>query len=173
MSVQEKLAELGFEWKSVADRHSQFTLSSAVRLGQTVFVSGQIPIQEDGTIIQGCVGQLSSPPASSWGLSASQRKIIAAQAERAAAAAGLCAVWSLYAAATVLESPNDITGVANMMVFVRSTPDFDDPSTVAEGASKLLRDVLGEDAVGARTAIGVSALPKNALVEISVTFIVR
>jgi enamine deaminase RidA (YjgF/YER057c/UK114 family) len=170
--VVEKLADLGYRWRTVVDRHPQFTLRSAVRAGAFVYVSGQIPVQEDGTVVQGQVGNVGAP-ASSWGLSSSQQAIIAGQAKAAAAAARLCAVASLYAAATAVDSPEDIVGVANMFVFVRSTPYFNDPSTVAEGASHLFRQVLGEEGVGARTAIGVSALPHDGVVEITVTFLVK
>lgn len=50
--------------------------------------------------------------------------------------------------------------------FVRATPDFTDSPKVMDGASELLRDIFGEDLVPARSAVGVSALPGGASVEL-------
>ena len=56
--------------------------------------------------------------------------------------------------------------IAQMLVFVASTPDFGGQSTVADAASELLVEVLGENGRHARTAIGVASLPRNSPVEI-------
>jgi len=53
-----------------------------------------------------------------------------------------------------------------MLVFVASTPDFGLQSRVAEAASELLIEVLGENGGHARTAIGVAGLPRVSPVEI-------
>lgn len=50
--------------------------------------------------------------------------------------------------------------------FVRATPEFTGPPAVIDGASELLRDIFGEALLPARSAIGVSALPGGASVEV-------
>ena len=60
----------------------------------------------------------------------------------------------------------DRVRLVQMLVFVASTPEFGQQSTVADAASELLVEVLGENGRHARTAIGVASLPRGALVEI-------
>ncbi len=55
--------------------------------------------------------------------------------------------------------------------FVNSTPDFKDHPAVINGFSELMRDVFGADnGVGARSAMGVAALPGGWAVEIEAIF---
>jgi enamine deaminase RidA (YjgF/YER057c/UK114 family) len=60
----------------------------------------------------------------------------------------------------------DQVRIVQMLVFVASPPDFGLQSKVADAASDLLIDVLGENGRHARTAIGVAGLPLNTPVEI-------
>lgn len=50
--------------------------------------------------------------------------------------------------------------------YVRAIPGFDKTPAVVDGASELLVEIFGKDLLSARTAIGVSALPGGASVEI-------
>jgi enamine deaminase RidA (YjgF/YER057c/UK114 family) len=50
--------------------------------------------------------------------------------------------------------------------YVRATPEFTGPPAVMDGASELLRDLFGAELLPVRTAIGVSALPGGASVEL-------
>lgn len=151
MSLVEALEKCGFKWVQMPRRHPQRPILNAQRVGSLVFVSGQVPI-EDGKVLTGKV---------------SQENI--AEAQRAAM---LCAVWSLFAAGSVVD-PESIIGVATMQVYVNVADGFNDTSTVADGASDMLRQLLGEAGEHSRTAIGVAALPLDALVEITLTFTVR
>jgi enamine deaminase RidA (YjgF/YER057c/UK114 family) len=60
----------------------------------------------------------------------------------------------------------DRVRIVQMLVFVASTPEFGEQSKVADAASELLVEVLGENGRHARTAIGVAGLPRNSPVEI-------
>jgi enamine deaminase RidA (YjgF/YER057c/UK114 family) len=60
----------------------------------------------------------------------------------------------------------DQVRMVQMLVFVASTPEFGVQSDVADAASQLLIDVLGENGRHARTAIGVAGSPRNSPVEI-------
>lgn len=62
--------------------------------------------------------------------------------------------------------------VAQLMVFVASTPTFIEQHIVANGASDLLVDIFGAAGQHPRTAIAVPCLPLDAPVEIQVIFLV-
>jgi len=49
---------------------------------------------------------------------------------------------------------------------VNSTPNFTESHVVANGASELFLEILGERGAHARTAIGVAQIPFGACVEI-------
>lgn len=75
---------------------------------------------------------------------------------------------ALNALAVAAEALGDLDRVrmVQMLVFVASTPDLGLQSRVADAASDLLLEVLGENGRHARTAIGVAGLPANSPVEI-------
>ena len=59
--------------------------------------------------------------------------------------------------------------VRKRTVYVASAPGFTDHPAVANGASDLLVDVLGEAGRHARAAVGMASLPLGASVEVAVT----
>lgn len=84
----------------------------------------------------------------------------------ARAAAMLAATNALAAVRSVL--PPDAVGMRclHMTVYVACTSDFTAASAVADGASAAITAELGADALPARSAIGVCALPSGAPVEV-------
>lgn len=81
-------------------------------------------------------------------------------------AARLCAINIL---AQIKAATGDLEKIARLVkitVFVASTPDFTEQHLVANGASDLLAEALGESGKHARSAVGVAVLPLNAPVEI-------
>ena len=73
-----------------------------------------------------------------------------------------------------LGSLDQVDRILRLGVYVQCAADFTQHSEVADGASDLLCQVLG-DAVGAhaRTSVGVYQLPKNATVELELSAAVR
>ena len=68
----------------------------------------------------------------------------------------------------VLDSLDAIRQVVQLSGFVASAPGFTQQPQVVNGASELLRDVLGEErGVGTRLAVGVAELPAGAPVEVA------
>lgn len=55
-------------------------------------------------------------------------------------------------------------------VFIATARDFSDHVTVADAASELLRDILGEDKMPARLVFGVESLPLGVPVELEAIF---
>jgi enamine deaminase RidA (YjgF/YER057c/UK114 family) len=66
-----------------------------------------------------------------------------------------------------------VTHVVRLGVYVAATADFTDHASVADGASELLRDVLGKETVSSRIVIGVASLPLGSPVELEVILEVR
>lgn len=66
-----------------------------------------------------------------------------------------------------------LRGCMRLVCYAAVTADFKEIPQIANGASDLLAEVLGERGVCARTAIGVAQLPLDAPVEIETTFLVR
>ena len=57
-----------------------------------------------------------------------------------------------------------------MIGYVNSDPDFTEQHLVINGASELLREVLGDDGIGVRTAIRMGALPLGSSTEVDIIF---
>lgn len=125
---------------------------SVVIDGTTAYVSGSVPF--DGN-------QLTSK-----GKVPSQVSL-----EDAQKAAALCAANELRFLRAAIGSLDRVERVLKLTGFVNSDTDFTDQHLVINGASQLLKDVLGDDhGVGARSAIGMAQLPLGSSVEVEMIF---
>lgn len=62
---------------------------------------------------------------------------------------------------------NHVKSFVKIIAFVSSSPDFYDQPAVADGATKILEDIFGEEVgLPARSAIAANVLPGNIAVEI-------
>jgi enamine deaminase RidA (YjgF/YER057c/UK114 family) len=93
--------------------------------------------------------------------------------DEAKAAARQCVVNALAAVRTVEPDLGRIAGVVRVGVFVNSDPTFTEQPKVANGASEFLIELLGDAGKHARAAVGVSALPLDAAVEVEFVFELR
>ncbi|WP_234331902.1 RidA family protein [Streptomyces sp. NRRL S-455] len=116
------------------------------KVGSSIYISGQLPYKDGRLLGQGTVG---------LDVELETAKELARHAALNCLAAAVQAVGDL-----------DRVRIVQMLVFVASTPDFGEQSSVASAASDLLIEVLGENGRHARTAIGVAGLPLNSPVEI-------
>jgi enamine deaminase RidA (YjgF/YER057c/UK114 family) len=147
MTVEERLAELGLEIPEVAKPVAAYI--PALRSGNHVFTSGQLPMRSGRLITTGKVGGEVS-------------------VDEAVECAKQCALNAL--AAIRAEVPLDqVTRIVKLVVFVASTPDFTGQPGVANGASELVGEVFGDAGRHVRSAVGVTALPLDAPVEIEMT----
>lgn len=88
-----------------------------------------------------------------------------------ARAAELAALGLLAQLGNALDDDlSKLVRIVRLGVFVAASPDFQRQGVVANGASNLLVNVLGEKGRHARTAIGVSSLPSGVAVEIDAIF---
>jgi enamine deaminase RidA (YjgF/YER057c/UK114 family) len=129
----------------------------AMRHGDLIIVSGQIPTVDGQVIATGLVGDAEGEH----------------DLEAAAALARHCALNVLAAAASVAGGLDGIASVLRVGVFVASGEGFSQQHLVANGASELFGAVFGPDSVHARAAVGVARLPRNAPVEVEAMFTAR
>ena len=149
---RERLAELGLELPPVVPPVASYV--PAVRSGDLVFTSGQLPVQGGELGAVGKVGAQVTP-------------------ERAQELARVCALNAL-AAVDALVGLDSVEQIVKVVGFVASMPDFTGQPAVVNGASELLGDVFpGEAGQHARSAVGVAALPLDAPVEVEVVVRVR
>ncbi len=144
MSVFDRLDELGLTLPPVASPVAAYV--PAVRSGQLIYTSGQLPIVEGQLLQIGKVGAEVTPE---------QAKNLARQ----------CALNAL-AAVNGLVGLENVKGIIKVVGFVASAENFTGQPAVINGASELLVAVFGKAGEHARTAVGVAELPLNAPVEV-------
>lgn len=147
MSAAAKLTDLGLELPQTAAPIGSY--QPAVRHGELIYTSGQLPLAQGGLVATGKVGA----------------EVTVDLAADAAKIAGLNAI---AAVAQLAGGIDKIAGIVKVVVFVASAPDFTAQPTVANGASDLFAAVFGSDGVHARSAVGVAALPLDAPVEVEI-----
>jgi len=148
--VAKRLAELGLELPVPAAAVANYV--PWVIAGSLVFVSGQLPMAGGKPT---CTGRLGDGP----GIDDGYR------------AARLCALNLLAQAAAAAGGDLDrIRRVVRLTAYVASAPGFTDQPKVANGASDLMVEVLGDAGRHARVAVGAAALPLDAAVEIEAIF---
>lgn len=141
----ERLAALGLSLPQVAKPVAAYV--PAVRTGNYVYTSGQLPLVDGKLQATGKVGESVSP-------------------EDAAGLARVCALNALAAAAEAAGGLDAIARVVKVTGFVASAPTFTGQAQVINGASEFLIEVLGESGRHARSAVGMAVLPLDAPVEV-------
>lgn len=144
MSWRARLSELGIELPAVVAPLASYV--PAVRTGNLVYTSGQLPMQAGELPQIGKVGAEVTP-------------------EQGHALARICALNAL-AAVDALVGLDAVARVVKVVGFVASAPNFNGQPGVVNGASELLGEVFGDAGTHARSAVGVSELPLNAPVEV-------
>ena len=89
--------------------------------------------------------------------------------EEGYAAARACALTQLAVLRQHLGSLDAVKTIVSVNGYVNAVPGFPDSPRVINGASDLFVELFGEAGRHVRAAIGVSALPRNALVELQMT----
>ena len=151
MSMAERLAELGLVLPEPAAPIAAYV--PAVEVGGMLHISGQLPFR-DGQVMTSVLET-------------------DADIEYGNHAARACAIMLLAQMARALGSLDRVERVVKLGVFVASSPEFTQQPKVANGASELMEAVFGERGRHARSAVGVSALPLGAAVEVDAVVAVR
>jgi enamine deaminase RidA (YjgF/YER057c/UK114 family) len=146
-TAEDRLAELGIQLPEAPTPFGAYV--PAVQTGNLLFLSGMLATSGHAAAVVGVVG-----------------KDLDVNAGREAA--HTAALNALALTRKQLGSLNRVSHVVRLGVYVAATPEFTDHAKVADAASELLRDVLGEKTVSSRLVIGVASLPLGSPVELEV-----
>lgn len=149
--IDARLSELGITIPDLAPpvaNYVPFTIS-----GKTLYISGQLP-GAGGQMTKGHLGKDVS-------------------LEDGQKAARVCAINIIAQAKAALGDLDKISRCLRLGGFVASTPEFTDHPKVVNGASDLIVEVFGDAGKHARAAVGVSALPLGAAVEVDAIFEIK
>ncbi len=152
MTIQQRIDELGLVIPEVPKPVANYL--PAVRVGNEMRTSGQIPMKNGNLMFKGSV-----PSAQSI--------------EAATEAATICGLNAIAAAAELLGSLEAIVGVSQLRVFIASDVGFEGHSTIANGVSDLMVSIFGDAGRHSRVAMGSIGLPLGATVEVEAVFEVR
>jgi enamine deaminase RidA (YjgF/YER057c/UK114 family) len=152
MSVSETLKRLNITLPPVSGPFGAYV--PAKRVGNLIFVAGQLPMKDGKLMVTGQVPSRCS-------------------IEQARDAARQCVINALAAVQIIPGGIEQIVGVARVGAFVSSDAGFTDQPKIADAASELLKEIFAEAGQHARAAVGVNTLPRDASVEIELLFEAR
>jgi enamine deaminase RidA (YjgF/YER057c/UK114 family) len=145
MSFEAKLKEMGIVVPDAPKPVAAYV--PAVKIGDMIYTSGQIPFVAGQLKYKGKVGRDIS-------------------LEEGYDAAKVCAINALAAIKSLVGSLDQIEKIVKVVGFVNSAPGFTDQPKVINGASELLAAAFGEAGAHARSAVGVAELPVDSAVEV-------
>ena len=150
MNFENKIKELKIELPEAKPPVGNYVATKIS--GKTLFISGQISIDENGQLIKGKIGKDLDTEA---GYNAASR----------------CALSIIAQVKKACD--NDLSKVRSCVKltgFVNSTDDFTDQPKIINGASDLFVKIFGEKGKHSRFAVGTASLPLNVPVEIEGIF---
>ncbi|MGH9680016.1 MAG: RidA family protein [Candidatus Acidiferrales bacterium] len=149
--AENKLKQLGIVLPHLPEPGGNYL--SAKTIGNVVSLAGVISTNAEGVIT---------------GTAGADRTI-----EDGYAAARACGLTQLAVLKRHLGSLDAVKCVVSVNGYVNAVPGFADSPRVINGASDLFVAVFGDEGRHVRAAIGVNALPRNALVELQMTVEIR
>lgn len=152
MGAEDRLNELEIELPEMAKPAGAYVPSK--RVGNLVYVAGQLPLKDGKLVAEGHVGRNVS-------------------VDEAYTAAKQCGLNILAVLKSEVGSLDNIVQMVRVEGFVASLEGFTDQAKVINGASELFAEVLGDAGSHARFAVGASELPLGASVEIAAIAEVR
>ena len=150
MNIEKKLKELNIELPNAPDPVGAYVAFKKVN--NLLFISGQLPISNDGKMIKGQIG----------------KDLTLADGQKASK---LCVINILAQVKKALNGDlNNIKNCVKITGFVNSTDDFKNQPKVINPASETLSAVFGDKGKHTRVAISANSLPLGAAVEIDAIF---
>lgn len=150
--AEERLRELGIELPHAPTPLGAYVM--AVQTGQLLFLTGMLPTAGHEAAFRGRLGA-------------------ELDAEACGRAAAVAALNVLAVAKAQLGSLDRIIRMVRLTVFIATAGEPTELPRIADGASGVLRDVLGAESMSARTVIGVASLPLGVPVELEATLEVQ
>ena len=118
----------------------------AVKTGNLLFISGQIPMEEGKVLFTG--------------------KVSDDNLETAQKSAKMCAINLLAQMKRELGDLDKVTRIVRLSGFVNSDPEFYQHPKVINAASDQFFEIFGDKGKHSRIAMGVACLPLNSMTEI-------
>jgi enamine deaminase RidA (YjgF/YER057c/UK114 family) len=144
MNVEKALLDAGHRLPATPTPGGNYVLAKTA--GKLVYLAGVVSTDGNG-VITGKAGDGCS-------------------VEEGYAAARACVLTQMAILRQHLGSLDALKSVVSVNGYVNAAPWFFDAPKIINGASDLLVEVFGEAGRHVRAAVGVSALPRNALVEV-------
>jgi enamine deaminase RidA (YjgF/YER057c/UK114 family) len=149
-NTEQKLTELGLVLPTLPG--SKGIYKSCLEVGNLLYVSGHVSINEDGSFITGKVGA----------------DVDDDEAKRAALQCGLAILSSIK---SHFGNLNRIKRVIKILGMVNAVPEYTKHALIINGCSELYVQLWGNDnGKGVRSAVGMGSLPNNVAVEIEAIF---
>jgi len=142
--IEEKLNSLGVKLPNPPTPAGSYV--PAVKTGNLLFISGQIPMEDGKVVFTG--------------------KVSENNLETAQKSARMCAINILAQIKRELGDLDRVTKIVRLSGFVNSVPEFSQQPKVINSASDLFFEIFGEKGKHSRIAVGVSSLPLNSMTEI-------
>ena len=119
--------------------------------GKLLYISGQLPINKDGNMIKGKIGNELTE-------------------EDGKKAALLCILNSIGHLKNAVENLDKVKSCIKLTGFVNSTEDFTEQPKVINGASDLIASIFSEAGMHTRAAVSANSLPLGVSVEVDAIF---
>ena len=151
-TAEDRLRDLGIRLPDAPTPFGAYV--PAVQTGNLLFLSGMLATSGHAATVVGIVG-----------------KDLDVKAGREAAYAA--ALNALALARKQLGSLDRVSRVVRLGVYIAATAGFTEHPRVADAASELLRDVLGEMTISSHLVFGVASLPLGSPIELEVILEVK
>ena len=142
--IEEKLKTLGVTLPNPPTPAGSYV--PAIKTGNLLFISGQIPMEDGKVIFTG--------------------KVTNENIETAKKSAKMCAINLLAQMKRELGSLDKVTKIVRISGFINSDPEFYEHPKIINAASDLFFEIFGDKGKHSRIAVGVACLPLNAMTEI-------
>ena len=142
--IEQKIESLGIKLPTPPTPAGSYV--PAVRTGNLLYISGQIPMEDGKVVFTG--------------------KVSDENLETAQKSARMCAINILAQLKRELGDLEKVSKIVRISGFVNSVPGFSQHPKVINSASDLFFEIFGEKGKHSRIAVGVSSLPLDSMTEI-------
>ena len=150
MSIEDNIKKLNLQLPDAPDPVGSYVATKII--GNLLYISGQISIDEKGALIKGKLGK-------------------DINVDKGYLAAERCAINIISQAKKACNGNlNKIKGCVKLTGFVNSTDDFIEQPKVINGASDIVSKVFGDIGKHTRAAVSVNSLPLGVAVEVDGIF---
>ena len=150
MSFEEKIKELKIVLPEAKAPVGSYI--AAKKVGNLLFISGQVSINSNGELIKGKIG----------------KDLSLEDGYNAAKNCGLSIISQVKKACD--DDLSKVKSCIKLTGFVNSTDDFTDQPKIINGASDLIASVFGEAGIHTRAAVSTNSLPLGVAVEVDAIF---